>query len=290
MAARQAALALTPVAEVWGIGRRYARKLQDAGIYTAAELAGCSEAWVRRQLGGVVGVRLWHELHGRPSLPFVPMSLSDEPESYGSEHDESDEPSCATSRSQPRHSVTCTRSFGRPQSSPLVLADAVATFVGRCAEKLRRDDLAAHLLTVVLGTDRFAPGAADDRSTFTATLSLPVATNFTGELTRIALLALRQLQRPGTAYSRAGVLLSGLERAGQGQLSIFTSVPDQQRQQELMRVLDQLNAQFGRHMVRSAAIAPPEGQDGQGPAWQGRSAFRSPAYTTRWDELWKVKC
>jgi DNA polymerase V len=41
---QQQALALTPIGEVWGIGRRYARKLRDANIDTAADLVQMPES------------------------------------------------------------------------------------------------------------------------------------------------------------------------------------------------------------------------------------------------------
>jgi DNA polymerase V len=49
-----------------------------------------------------------------------------------------------------------------------------------------------------------------------------------------------------------------------------------------MRTLDEINARFGRDMIRplSAGIAQP---------WRMRQARRSPRYTTRWDELAEVQ-
>jgi DNA polymerase V len=68
----QAALARAPVESIWGVGRRYARKLREMGIDTGAALAALPEPWLRRHLGGVVGQRLWRELHGQPCLGWNP--------------------------------------------------------------------------------------------------------------------------------------------------------------------------------------------------------------------------
>jgi DNA polymerase V len=135
----QAALARAPVESIWGVGRRYARKLRELGVDTGAALAALPEPWLRRHLGGVVGQRLWRELHGQPCLESNPAEWED---------DEHLQPGTAS-----RHSVTCTRSFGRPQHELAVLAEAVASFATRATEKLRRHGLAAHLLTVMLGTN-----------------------------------------------------------------------------------------------------------------------------------------
>jgi DNA polymerase V len=48
-----------------------------------------------------------------------------------------------------------------------------------------------------------------------------------------------------------------------------------------MRAVDTLNRRFGRDTVTFAAT-------GTRRAWKPRSTFRSPRYTTRWDELLRV--
>lgn len=61
---RREALGRVAVEDVWGVGHRSAAKLYSAGVRTAAELAGVGDAWARKNLGGVVGARLLHELRG----------------------------------------------------------------------------------------------------------------------------------------------------------------------------------------------------------------------------------
>lgn len=275
------ALGLAPVESIWGVGRRYARKLREMNIGTGADLAALPEHWLRRHLGGVVGQRLWRELHGQPCHDWNPAEWADDGDPL-------------PARRASRHSAVCTRSFGRPQHEAAVLAEAVATFAAKAAEKLRRHGLVAHLVTVILGTDKYAPVAGP--STHTTVLTLPTATSDLTLLTRAALAGLRQLSRPGVAYHRAGVLLSGLEPAGQAmQLPLFAlpvaPAADPPRREKLMATLDGLNARFGRQLVRLAAAGVTKnaaGQD-QSPAWAGRAAHRSPRYTTGWDELWQLR-
>jgi DNA polymerase V len=274
----QPALALAPVELIWGVGRRYARKLKEMGINTGAELAAMPEHWLRRHMGGVVGQRLWRELHGQPCHDWNPAEWDEDGEMF------------STGRAS-RHSAVCTRSFGRPQHEEAVLAEAVATFVAKAAEKLRRHGLVAHLVTVILGTDKYAPVAGP--STHTVAIALPVAASDPMLLTRAALNGLRQLRRSGVAYHRAGVLLSGLEPAGQAQqLDLFAApATEHARSEKLIATLDSLNARFGRQLVRLAAAGVTKNADGkdQPPAWAGRAAHRSPLYTTGWNELWQVR-
>ena len=273
----QAALAEAPVDSIWGVGQRYARKLLELNVTTGAELAALPEAWLRRHLGGVVGQRLWRELHGQPCLEWNPGSADDD--------DPDDAPPGR------RHSVACTRSFGRPQHEAAALAEAVATFAGRAAEKLRRHGQVAHLVTVLLGTSRFAP--SPEPGTRTAVIHLPFASADTGQLTQAALQGLARLRQPGMAYHRAGIVLSGLEPPGQPQLSLFEAAPETIRPERarLMAALDGLNARFGRQLVRTAAAGVPARVAGrpQPAAWAGRAAMRSPLYTTGWEELWQLR-
>ena len=267
----QAALAAAPVESIWGVGRRYARKLLEMNVTTGAALAALPEAWLHRHLGGVVGQRLWRELHSQACLDWNPAGWDDDGEPLPA-------PGAA------RHSVACTRSFGRPQHEAAALAEAVATFAAKAAEKLRRHGLGAHLVTVVLGTDKFAPTAGP--STHTEVVILPAATAATGQLTRAALQGLARLRQPGVAYHRAGVLLSGLERPGAAQLGLFepAAAPAPPARAQLMATLDRLNGRFGRAVVRLAAT----GTGHQPPAWAGRAAYRSPLYTTSWEGLWQL--
>ena len=52
------ALCRTPVKEIWGVGGQYAEKLKAFGIYDAYQLSRMPEEWGRKNLGGVVGIRL----------------------------------------------------------------------------------------------------------------------------------------------------------------------------------------------------------------------------------------
>ncbi|RSK45212.1 Y-family DNA polymerase [Hymenobacter rigui] len=256
---RQWALEHTPVEDVWGIGGQYGRKLHEQGIRTAAELAAQSESWARKQLGGVVGARLVRELQGRPCQGLLPSedgSLS-------------------------RKSIACTRSFGEPLSDFADLSAAVAHFTSRAAEKLRRQGSAASVLTVLLSKNRFGPEPPPHSRT--AVLTLPTATSDTGELLRHARAGLRRIWEPGTVYKKAGVLLDGLETAGQQQLLLFEPNEQAERRAQLMADLDKINQRFGAGAVRFAAALPQKGTYVL--PWVGQSQFQTPAYTTVWEDL-----
>lgn len=264
------ALGQVAVGDVWGVGRQYAHKLTAAGIDSAADLARVSEAWARKHLGGMVGARLVRELQGYPCSGGLAPSED------------------GTLR---RQSISCSRTFGRPLREQAFVRGALAAFVARAAEKLRRQGDLAHVMTVFISQSRFGP-AADGAGghSRSAVLTLPLPTSDTRELTARTEQLLARLWEPGAVYTKAGVVLAGLEPPGGQQLGLFAepapvAVADG-RGARAMAALDGLNARFGRGTVQLAAALPTKGG---GPApWQGQAAWRTPAYTTRLEDLMTV--
>ncbi|QKG59132.1 Y-family DNA polymerase (plasmid) [Hymenobacter sp. BRD128] len=266
------ALGQVPAADVWGIGRQYAGKLTAAGIDSAADLARVSEPWARKHLGGVVGVRLVQELQGQPCAGLHPSedgTLS-------------------------RQSISCSRTFGQPLHVQAEVLAAVATFLAGAAEKLRRQGDLAHLLTVYLGKNRYSAAVTPPYSR-SATLTLPSGpTADTRVLLSYAHLLLDRIWEPGVPYHKAGVVLDGLEPPGQGQqLDLFAAIPvaptfpTVPEQPRLMRALDALNSRFGRGTVRlaSAVVLSRQRRPDSRAPWEGKAQWRTPAYTTRLEDL-----
>ena len=85
---------------VWGVGRRIAKQLQDAGIHTVLDLARMDPATIRRRWS-VTLERTVRELQGQPCI-----ELDDAPQS--------------------KQQIACTRSFGQPVSDLAPLLEAVS--------------------------------------------------------------------------------------------------------------------------------------------------------------------
>ncbi|MBW1645956.1 MAG: Y-family DNA polymerase [Deltaproteobacteria bacterium] len=243
---REKALALTPVGEVWGVGRRLAPKLANKGLATALELCRADDQQLRRRFG-VNLQRVVLELRG-----IACYALDQGP---------------ATPRS-----VRCSRSFPEPVAELAAIREAVAVFSARAAAKVRRQGLAAGALTVYLRTSRYA----DEFHHHGRTVELPVASASTRELLGRAVGLAARLFHPGCPYRKAGVILHDLRPAALVQPSLLDPL-DREREGRLMAALDELNDRFGSR-VRFAA-------EGGRRHWRSRAAARSPAYTTRWSEL-----
>jgi DNA polymerase V len=199
----------------------------------------------------VVGERLVHELNGRPCLPLELV-----------------EP--------PRQGLTVSHSFGQTLTALQPVKDALVSFVGRAAEKLRRQGLMAAQVMVFVTTNWFS-----SRQPFyanSATVRLPYPTDFTPDLVEAATQLLDRLYRPGFQYQKCGVMLLDLSPATQVQADLF-DMRDRAREAWLMRALASLNTDHGARTVRVGNVG------GKRPVWAMRQAFRSPRYTTRWREL-----
>jgi DNA polymerase V len=248
------ALAGIEVREVWGVGPRWAKWLEEQGIATALDLKRSDPKAIRRKMT-VVGERLVYELNGRPCLPLELVT-------------------------PPRQGLTVSRSFGQTLAALQPIKEALVQFIGRAAEKLRRQGLMAGQVMVFVTTNRFS--AMQPFYANSATMKLPYPTDFTPHLVNAATQLLDRLYRPGFHYQKCGVMLLDLSPATQVQADLFDT-RDQARQERLVRALDTLNTDHGARTVRVGNVG------GKRPAWAMRQAFRSPRYTTNWRELLVVR-
>jgi DNA polymerase V len=244
------ALAGIEVREVWGVGPRWAKWLESQEIVTALDLKRADPKAIRRKMT-VVGERLVYELNGRSCLPLELVT-------------------------PPRQGLTVSRSFGQTLMGLQPIKEALVQFVGRAAEKLRRQQLMAAQVMVFVTTNRFS--ATQPFYANSATVKLPYPTDFTPDLIEAAAQLLETLYRPGFHYQKCGVMLLDLSPVTQVQADLFDS-RDRGRQERLVRALDLLNTDHGARTVRVG------NNGGSRPAWAMRQAFRSPRYTTNWREL-----
>ncbi len=239
------------VEDIWGIGKRLARWCRLRGVRNARELRDLPAGELRQRIG-VVGLRLQRELQGTSCLPLV--------------------------RLPPAKRETCvSRSFRRPLTSASELREAVATYLSRAAEKLRRQGQCAGALTVFVRTSPFNGRPFYSNA---ASVRLPVASDDTGVLLAAAMPLVNHLFRPHQPLQKAGVLLQNLQSRQQLQhhLLLPQSEAEQERRAALMATVDALNHRYGRGAIQWAAC-------GLRPAWTMRRSRLSRAATTRLEEL-----
>lgn len=240
---------------IWGIGRKYATKLENNGIVTAWDLQNMHEEWGRKNLGGVVGVRLIKELRGEPCI-----ELKDPLET--------------------KKMIATTRMFGKPVYELEYLKEAVATYSSRAGEKLRRQCSAATCIDVFVVTNNYKGDYLYNPTTHHKYIMLPTPTSFTHELIQHALPLVEQLYRKGSRYLKTGVILSGLVPDSSIQSNIFDN-PLKNSSRSLMQAIDNVNFSMRGDVIKFAS-------SGLDRNWKMRQELRSGKHTTEWKDLYEV--
>ena len=245
------------IANVWGVGQRWAEQLNYNGIRTAADLANADHRWIRQRYS-VVLQRTAMELAGISCI-----AMEDAPE---------------------RKQILVSRSFRPKVTEYQVLQQFVAGYVSRAAEKLRSQKSLTKNMTVFIKTKSEVRGryARDENRTNThyantRNINLSQYTADSATLIRAANWAIKQMYREDTVYYRAGIMLNDLTPDKNQQLSLFTKANYDDRARKRMQLLDGVNRKFGSESLVFAS----EGKH----RWQMYQQHLSPAYTTRWDDL-----
>lgn len=251
---RVKALKLTPIGDVWGIGRRVAPRLLAMGLTTAFDYVSMPQDWVYKNLG-LGGLRVWNELNGK--------------ESVDEERDEA------------RQSICTSRSFAETITDIQELSARVSDFAAKCAEKLRHDGTAAYCINTFLYTNRFREDKPQDFPDATIRLDMPASS--TQEVVSAALKALKLIWKPGFEYKKAGVVVFDIVNRDERQLTLFeTDSAKKEKQDVLSQVMDNVNVSSGQNVLRVATQRPGHYADGI------RREHASRLFSTDWDSIIEI--
>ncbi|QRS18214.1 Y-family DNA polymerase [Klebsiella oxytoca] len=247
-------MAILPVDEVWGVGRRISKKLEAMGIDTVLKLADTDIRFIRKHFN-VVLERTVRELRGEPCLgleEFAPV----------------------------KQEIVCSRSFGGRITEYHEMRQAICSYASRAAEKLRGEHQYCRFISAFVKTSPFALNEPYYGNS--ASVKLLTPTQDSRDIITAAMKCLDAIWRDGHRYQKAGVMLGDFYSQGVAQLNLFDDNAPRKNSEKLMEVLDHLNAKDGRGTLYFA---------GQGiqTAWQMKREMLSPRYTTRYSDLLNVK-
>lgn len=204
------ALKWLPVEDVWGIGRRYSKRLSEMGVKTAYDFTQLPAPTVRSMMT-IVGERLQKDLKGIPSIEM------EEPEL--------------------KQAIATTRTFEKKYFKYAEIKERIVAFTSMSAEKLRKQNSLCTGMVVFIETSRF-----EKPSSFYSKqdkIKLPFPTNSTIELIEFAVESLKRIFKNGYGYKRAGVMLYNFVQSGELQPSLFEN--SNPKHKKLMEVIDKLN-------------------------------------------------
>ena len=258
---RRKALRLFSIDDVWGVGRRYAARLDGYGVKTALDFAERHESWVRVTFNNIVIMRTWMELNGNDAVPTEEMAK--------------------------KKSICTSRSFNGMISDYNELKTHVANYAARCAEKLRMQDTVCSVVGVFIYTNPFREDLMQYWNFHETRLITPSASTIT--IVNAAEDALKAIFRPGYKYKKAGVIVMGIGNPYPLHHDLFDITAEQfQKMRKLDKVIDRINKTIGSETIVLGAQQYTR-PDGKGKAEVFANAikhdYRSKNPTTRWAEI-----
>ena len=251
---RDRLMPLVPVGEVWGIGRKISQRLHNLGIYTVMDLAKQAPERMQQQFNIVVA-RTVMELNGIPCIELEDIAPD-------------------------KQQIISSRSFGQKLTTYQQLAKALATYVSRAAEKLRRQGSVSGHIAVFIHTNPFSDTDKQYRNSAATKLVSP--SQDTRYLIELATRLLGAVYREGFQYHKCGVVLSAIQpQSTAGQLDLFTDDSGTSGDEALMAAIDQINQKYPKSVKIAAA--------GFDTSWQAKADRVSKRYTTDWRDLLVVR-
>lgn len=246
------ALKWLKVEDIWGIGKRYAYKLNQHSIKTAYEFTLLPGQWVKKNMT-IKEYRLQRDLQGNSSLFLEDVNN--------------------------KKAIATTRSFSNNITDFNDLKERIATYALRCAEKLRKQGSACNLVMIFISSNYHRKDLPQYRKSILLTMPYPTNTDF--EIGKQARKGIEAIFKKGIQYKRAGVIVMGLVPENARQLNLF--VNENPNHRHLMKVIDRMNTDIGRNKIKMAS-------EDLGRRWKMKQEKLSQNYTTKWDEIITAQC
>lgn len=240
-----------PVSEVWGVGRKLTIKLNFIGVITALDLLKLPLD-VAKSLAGVSLVRTVRELNGEECIN---MELSP----------------------PDKQQIICSRSFGKKITDLDDIKQAVSVFASRASEKLRSQHCRAGRLSVWLQT------GITDVNYYNDSFSETIAggTDDARVLSELSTLIVDRLYQDGVRYGKAGIALIDIRPKQFWQYDLLNQ--DKPSTQEMMNIVDKVNARYGRGTLVLARAAREQ-------KFKMKQLMLSPQYLTQWNDIPVILC
>jgi len=238
------------VAEIWGVGRKLAPKLQVLGFNTVLDLKRANPERLRQQFS-VVMEKTIRELNGTVCIELEEISPA-------------------------KQQIVRSRSFGHAVSDYNSLAESITLYMSSAAQKLRTQQSFAGSVYVYIRTSPFKP----DEPTYSNGLRIPLPnpTDDTRLLVNFALWGLKQIYKANYNYAKAGVMLGEIVSIEGVQTDLFSQMQATPKSSALMSTMDSINRKMGKESIKLAS-------EGFKRPWKMKQGNKSPSYTTKWEDV-----
>ncbi|ADI91863.1 Y-family DNA polymerase [Acinetobacter oleivorans] len=245
---------LIDVSEVWGVGRKHAKKLHSMGVKSVLDLA-CTEAREMQRQFSIVMARTINELQGISCI-----EIEDTPPS--------------------KKQIIKSCSFGAKVTELDDLKEAIAMHAQEACKRLRDEESLCGCLLVFVQSSPFDESAPFYNKSITGAFSEP--TDCATDFVQAAVKMVSDIFKEGIKYKKCGVILTGLEPKAGHTYDLLTDFETIEKKEKLMQTLDNVHTKFGKKKL------------GVGPCYiPGRTWSMSRDKLTKnpfmWDQLTIVK-
>ncbi|MDV8152307.1 DNA polymerase V subunit UmuC [Acinetobacter pittii] len=209
---------LIDVSEVWGVGRKHAKKLHSMGVKSVLDLA-CTEAREMQRQFSIVMARTINELQGISCI-----EIEDTPPS--------------------KKQIIKSCSFGAKVTELDDLKEAIAMHAQEACKRLRDEESLSGCLLVFVQSSPFDDSAPFYNKSITGAFSEP--TDCATDFVRAAVRMVSDIFKEGIKYKKCGVILTGLEPKAGHTYDLLTDFELIEKKEQLMKTLDNVHNKFGK--------------------------------------------
>ncbi len=242
-------LSMTPNSDIWGIGIKSARTLEDLGVFNALQFRDMNSSYVRKYLK-LSGQKIQQELKEHSCFEIEQIH-------------------------ETTKNITVSRSFGKPVYKLEEMEYIISEFAARASIKLRRQKSVCSTIYIYTRT-----GAFNNENKYIASTIeyLSSSSSSSSIIISKAKIALKRIFRDGYGFKKAGIILQDISQEQYKQLSFYEEEPGKKN---LSALIDSINAKIGNRSLFYLA-------QGISTQTIGKNSFCSKNYTTKWEELLNV--
>ena len=235
----------TECGDIWRIGYASAKKLAVYGIRNALMLKHMPLADAKKLLT-ITGFATVQELNGIRILDKVSRET--------------------------KEVITSSRQFSVKVYDMEILECALVEYTELAVERLRRQKSECQMVQICISTCNYYSNNPEEQYSNAAAVELPRLTSYTPDIVNAARMILPHIYRTGYGYKVIMVNLMKIMPA-QYQGWLWTDPVEDIKKQKLMKVVDAISTDYGRHSITLAKYFAKDG-------WQMKREFLSPCVTT----------
>ena len=225
LCSKEALFQLIDVDEVWGVGRKLAKKLHALKIHSVFDLAVSDPEHMERKFS-ILMKKTILELTGTPCIELEQTTAS-------------------------KQQIISSRSFGQRVTDIHALSEALSDYLQSAVQRLRTEKSLCSCMIIFAQSSRFDQHQAFYNQSVTIAFNEP--TDSALIMNKAIMKHISTLFQEGIAFKKCGVILTGIEPK-QGYIHDLLADTEQiEKQEHLQQVLDNVKNKFGTQKLAIGA-------------------------------------